>query len=103
MRTRAIIIEKAMEYLAHKHLYGKAGPRDEVPDFQERIPPDIALELWVSATLCHTLAHRHTQTDGCRFPRRQAAESISPTITDLSRDFYSMSIYCIPCSIPAVW
>lgn len=42
---RAIIVEKVMEYLAHKHLYGKATGRDEIPDFQERIPPDIALEL----------------------------------------------------------
>lgn len=36
-----------MEYLAHKHLYAKAGAREEIPDFQERIPADIALELCV--------------------------------------------------------
>ena len=36
-----------MEYLGYKHLYAKAAPRDEIPDFQERIPPDIALELCV--------------------------------------------------------
>ena len=39
-----------MEYLSHKHLYGKADAREEIPDFQERIPPDIALELCVSFT-----------------------------------------------------
>ncbi|KIM27865.1 hypothetical protein M408DRAFT_329796 [Serendipita vermifera MAFF 305830] len=46
---RAIIVEKVMEYLAHKNLYAKAGPREEIPDFQERIPPDIALELLMAA------------------------------------------------------
>ncbi|KAG8818637.1 hypothetical protein FRC19_010424, partial [Serendipita sp. 401] len=46
---RAIIVEKVMEYLCHKHLYGKAGARDEIPDFEERIPPDIALELLMAA------------------------------------------------------
>lgn len=45
---RAIIVEKVMEYLSHKHLYGKAGPREEIPDFQDRIVPEIALELYVT-------------------------------------------------------
>lgn len=50
--SRAIIVEKVMEYLAHKHLYAKVGPREEIPDFQERIPPDIALELYVVLCYC---------------------------------------------------
>ncbi|CCA68351.1 hypothetical protein PIIN_02217 [Serendipita indica DSM 11827] len=48
-RAVAIIVEKVMEYLSHKHLYGKADAREEIPDFQERIPPDIALELLMAA------------------------------------------------------
>jgi transcription elongation factor B subunit 1 len=38
-------VEKVMEYLSYKHLYGKAGQREEIPDFQDRIIADIALEL----------------------------------------------------------
>lgn len=35
-----------MEYLAHKHYYTtKADKNVSIPDFQERIPPEIALEL----------------------------------------------------------
>lgn len=42
------MIEKAVEYLAHKHLYSKASPNESIPDFKERIPPEIALELLVA-------------------------------------------------------
>jgi elongin-C len=45
MLPSAIILEKVIEYLGHKHLYGTPGNKEEIPDFQERIPPDIALEL----------------------------------------------------------
>lgn len=38
-------MEKLCEYMAHKSTYEHAGPRDEVPEFTERIPPEIALEL----------------------------------------------------------
>lgn len=36
--------------MAHKATYEHAGPREDVPEFSERIPPEIALELCVS---CH--------------------------------------------------
>ena len=49
-----------MEYLAHKHLYAKAGPREEIPDFQERIPADIALELCVNFLPLLVVLTRHT-------------------------------------------
>jgi len=43
---RAIVAEKVIEYLAHKHYYTtKADKNVSIPDFQERIPPEIALEL----------------------------------------------------------
>lgn len=54
LEERAIIVEKVMEYLSHKHLYGKADAREEIPDFQERIPPDIALELLMAADFLET-------------------------------------------------
>jgi elongin-C len=38
-------VEKVAEYMAYKTTYEKAGPKEDVPDFMERIPPEIALEL----------------------------------------------------------
>jgi len=43
--TRAPVVEKLIEYLAYKKQYENAGPREEIPEFTERIPPEIALEL----------------------------------------------------------
>ena len=42
--TRGAVVEKLVEYLAHKSIYEKKGATD-VPDFTERIAPEIALEL----------------------------------------------------------
>ena len=47
----AAVVEKVLEYLAFKKQYENAGPRDEIPDFQERIPPEVALELYVDFIL----------------------------------------------------
>ena len=44
------IVEKVVEYLAHKAQYQNAGVKDDVPDFSERIPPELALELCVSSS-----------------------------------------------------
>ena len=42
--TRGAVVEKLVEYLAHKSIYEKKAATD-VPDFTERIAPEIALEL----------------------------------------------------------
>ena len=42
--ARGAVVEKLVEYLAHKSIYEKKGATD-VPDFTERIAPEIALEL----------------------------------------------------------
>ena len=42
---RAAIVEKFTEFLAFKDVYRNAGPKDDVPDFLERLPPELALEL----------------------------------------------------------
>ena len=39
--------EKFVEYLAYKATYEKVQPNEEIPDFIERIAPEIALELCV--------------------------------------------------------
>ena len=44
---RAAVTEKFVEYLAHKATYENAHPNEEIPDFSERIAPEIALELCV--------------------------------------------------------
>lgn len=44
---RAIIAEKLSEYMQYKHTYTNAPAKQDTPDFQDRIPPEIALELCV--------------------------------------------------------
>jgi transcription elongation factor B subunit 1 len=41
------VTEKFVEYLAYKATYENAPPNEEIPDFIERIAPEIALELCV--------------------------------------------------------
>ncbi|KAI5118299.1 hypothetical protein M0805_003818 [Coniferiporia weirii] len=48
INDRGIVVEKILEYLMYKKLYEKANPKD-IPDFQERIIPEIALELLMAA------------------------------------------------------
>jgi len=42
--ARGAVVDKLVEYLAHKSIYEKKTATD-VPDFTERIAPEIALEL----------------------------------------------------------
>lgn len=43
--SRAVIVEKLCEYLSYKSLYESAKKNEEIPDFQERVYPEISLEL----------------------------------------------------------
>ncbi|TFK50536.1 POZ domain-containing protein [Heliocybe sulcata] len=43
--TRAAVVEKLCEYMAYKAQYENTPPKEEIPDFTERIPPELALEL----------------------------------------------------------
>jgi transcription elongation factor B subunit 1 len=38
-------VEKICEYLVHRNAYENAGPKEEIPEFMTRIPPEMALEL----------------------------------------------------------
>ncbi|KAI0746375.1 POZ domain-containing protein [Daedaleopsis nitida] len=49
MNERAVIVEKLSEYLTYKSLYESAKKNEEIPDFQERVYPEISLELLVAA------------------------------------------------------
>lgn len=40
---RAEVVEKVAEYLMYKERY--TNSKDEIPDFKERVKPEIALEL----------------------------------------------------------
>ncbi|KAI9451335.1 BTB/POZ protein [Russula earlei] len=42
---RAAVTEKFVEYLTYKATYENVPSNEEIPDFQERIAPEIALEL----------------------------------------------------------
>ena len=46
---RGIIVEKLVEYMCFKSQYENIGPKEDIPlkEFQERIPPEIVLELCV--------------------------------------------------------
>ena len=44
-----IIVEKLSEYLTYKSLYNGAKKSEDIPDFQERVVPEISLELSVSS------------------------------------------------------
>ncbi|KAI0700675.1 POZ domain-containing protein [Cerioporus squamosus] len=49
MNERAVIVEKLCEYLIYKSVYENAKKNEEIPDFQERVYPEISLELLVAA------------------------------------------------------
>lgn len=48
--SRGAVVEKVCEYMAFKTYYESVSAKDEVPvhEFMERIPPEVALELYVS-------------------------------------------------------
>ncbi|PIL27183.1 hypothetical protein GSI_10325 [Ganoderma sinense ZZ0214-1] len=49
MNERGIIVEKLSEYLIYKFTYENAKKNEDIPDFQERVNPEISLELLVAA------------------------------------------------------
>lgn len=51
LQIRGEVLEKVIEYLHFKTKYSGATNVD-VPDFRNRIPPEIALELYVDLLLC---------------------------------------------------
>ncbi|KZT35259.1 POZ domain-containing protein [Sistotremastrum suecicum HHB10207 ss-3] len=51
---RGAIVEKVMEYLSYKTLYESAGPKEDIPEFSERIQPELALELLMAADYLET-------------------------------------------------
>ncbi|KLO17902.1 POZ domain-containing protein [Schizopora paradoxa] len=46
---RGAVVEKLAEFMIYKKMYGHASPPEVIPDFQERIYPEIALELLMAA------------------------------------------------------
>ncbi|KAI0084643.1 BTB/POZ protein [Irpex rosettiformis] len=45
VQERAIVVEKLCEYMQYKSTYENVPPKEDIPDFAERIPPEIVLEL----------------------------------------------------------
>jgi len=54
LKERAVVVEKVLEYLTYKKLYESTGPREDIPDFKERIVPEVALELLMAADYLET-------------------------------------------------
>ncbi|KZT64666.1 POZ domain-containing protein [Daedalea quercina L-15889] len=48
IEERGIIVEKLCEYLSYKSLYQDLPPK-EIPEFQERVQPEIVLDLLMAA------------------------------------------------------
>jgi hypothetical protein len=51
---RGIIVEKVLEYLSHKTQYQNAKGNDIVPNFKDRIPPELALDMCVPLSFAGT-------------------------------------------------
>ncbi|KAI0788980.1 BTB/POZ protein [Irpex lacteus] len=49
VQERAIVTEKLCEYMQYKSTYENVPPKEDIPDFSERIPPEIVLELLTTA------------------------------------------------------
>ncbi|KAJ3555213.1 hypothetical protein NM688_g2699 [Phlebia brevispora] len=49
VNERAIVVEKLSEYMQYKNAYENVPAKEDIPDFQTRIPPEVALELLVAA------------------------------------------------------
>ena len=49
LQIRGEVLEKVIEYLMWKTKYSDASSTVDIPDFQNRIPPEIALELLMAA------------------------------------------------------
>ncbi|TCD65373.1 hypothetical protein EIP91_002737 [Steccherinum ochraceum] len=60
MSERGIIVEKLCEYLTFKTLYEKVPPKEDIPDFMERLAPEIALELLMAADYYDGVWFLHT-------------------------------------------
>ncbi|CCM01258.1 uncharacterized protein FIBRA_03307 [Fibroporia radiculosa] len=56
INERGVIVEKLCEYLSYKALYENT-PAKEVPDFTERLQPEIALEMCAFPLSFFSLAH----------------------------------------------
>lgn len=41
------MVEKLCEYLQYKSTYESVPAKEDIPDFTERVPPEIVLELCV--------------------------------------------------------
>jgi transcription elongation factor B subunit 1 len=43
--SSAAVVETLLEYLTYKSIWEKSSGKEEIPDFMERIAPEVALEL----------------------------------------------------------
>lgn len=70
---RGIIVAKVLEYLAFKVQYKDATAKDYVPDFAERIEPEIALEVLMAADYLEGACPAPRRARACRSPTTDSA------------------------------
>ncbi|CAO1619718.1 unnamed protein product [Parajaminaea phylloscopi] len=49
LQIRSAVLEKVVEYLEWVHKYSDASEGTRIPDFEKTIPPELALELLITA------------------------------------------------------
>ncbi|KAH9942711.1 BTB/POZ protein [Amylocystis lapponica] len=75
MNERAPVTEKLCEYLVYKNLYESSPTTREIPDFTERVMPEIALELYC---LC-PFFRRTADLSACIASWQQIITKLDPT------------------------
>ena len=51
------MVEKLCEYLQYKSTYENVSAKEDIPDFTERVPPEIVLELYVNCAILELSSH----------------------------------------------
>lgn len=49
LEYRAAVLQVVVEYLMFRHQVMNAGPKDDVPEFLERIPAELSLEVLMAS------------------------------------------------------
>ncbi|KZW01089.1 POZ domain-containing protein [Exidia glandulosa HHB12029] len=49
LEYRAAVLQIVCEYLMYRYQVNTSGSKDEVPDFLERIPPELSLEVLMAS------------------------------------------------------
>ncbi|PWN51432.1 hypothetical protein IE53DRAFT_386172 [Violaceomyces palustris] len=66
--SRGEVLEKVVEYLIYNTKYSQTSNDADIPDFQNRIPPEIALELLMAADFLDGKCERESVSSNFHSP-----------------------------------